>query len=282
VTSEPGILVGIDGSSRGDDALAFATALARALRTGLLLVHAYGPAGGREQAQAILAERRERDADVPVDVLAYADPVPARALRRVAAAHRAAVIVVGPSHRAGFGLVLPGGTGQQLLAEAARPVAVVPRGWRPAEDARLHHVGVGYDGTAESRAAVHSAVALTRALGGRLDVMRAFWSAKPRELAAVAELEARAQSGLGAVVRELPEDVDAHARVLFNDPGKALVSRSHDLDILVLGSRGKGPVAAIWAGSVASHVIREAASPVVVVPRGVLLALPEELDRPAA
>jgi nucleotide-binding universal stress UspA family protein len=155
VTSEPGILVGIDGSSRGDDALAFATALARALRTGLLLVHAYGPAGGREQAQAILAERRERDADVPVDVLAYADPVPARALRRVAAAHRAAVIVVGPSHRAGFGLVLPGGTGQQLLAEAARPVAVVPRGWRPAEDARLHHVGVGYDGTAESRAGGH-------------------------------------------------------------------------------------------------------------------------------
>jgi nucleotide-binding universal stress UspA family protein len=282
MTSHPRILVGIDGSTRGDDALAFATVLARALHTGLLLLHAYGPDGDHEHGRALLAERQERAVDVPAEVVAYADPLPARALERVAAARRAAIVVVGPSHRAGLGLVFPGGTGQQLLAEATRAVAVVPHGWRPTEGGRLHRVGVGYDGTAESRIAVHSAVALTRALGGSLDVMRAFWSAKPRELAGVAELEAQAQAGLGGLVRDLPEDIDAHARVLFNDPGRALVARSHDLDILVLGSRGKGPVAAIWAGSVSSHVIREAACPVVVVPRGVLLALPEELDRPAA
>jgi nucleotide-binding universal stress UspA family protein len=281
MTSQPTILVGIDGSTRGDDALAFAAVLARALRTGLLLVHAYGPGGDREHARTILAERREH-VDVPVDVVAYADPVPARALQRVASARRAAMIVVGPSHRAGFGLVLPGGTGQHLMAEAACAVAVVPRGWRPAEDSQLHHVGVGYDGTAQSRAAIHSAVALTRALGGSLDVMRAFWSAHPRDVAGYADLEARVQAGLGAVVQDLPEDVDAHARVLFNDPGKALVARSHELDLLLLGSRGKGPLASIWAGSVSSHVIREAACPVIVVPRGVDLALPEELDRPAA
>ena len=95
-------------------------------------------------------------------------------------------------------------------------------------------------------------------------------------------LEARAQAGLGAVVQELPDEVDAHARVLFNDPGRALVTRSRELDILVLGSRGKGPVAAVWAGSVSSRVIREAACPVIVVPRGVILALPEALDLPAA
>jgi nucleotide-binding universal stress UspA family protein len=282
MTTHPRIAVGIDGSSRGDDAFAFALALARAIRTGLLLVHAHGPDVDREHARAILAEREERAAGVPVEVVAYADPLPARALVRVAAARRAAVIVVGPSHRAGLGLVLPGSTGQQLLAEAARAVAVVPHGWRPAEDRPLHHVGIGYDDTAEARAALRSAVALTRALGGSLDVMRAFWSAHPRDVAGYADLEARVQAGLGAVVQDLPEDVDAHARVLFNDPGKALVARSHELDLLLLGSRGKGPLASIWAGSVSSHVIREAACPVIVVPRGVDLALPEELDRPAA
>jgi nucleotide-binding universal stress UspA family protein len=282
MTSRPRILVGIDGSTRGDDALAFATVLARALRTGLLLVHAYGLDEDREHAHAILAERQQRALDVPVEMVAYADPVPARALQRVAAARRAAVIVVGPSHQAGLGLVLPGSTGQQLLAEAARAVAVVPHGWRPAGDGLLHHVGVGYDGKAESRAALHSAVALTRALGGELGVMRAFWSTRPETPAAVAELEARVQAGLGAVVQELPANVDAHAQVLFNDPGKALVARSRELDILVIGSRGKGPVAAILAGSVSSHVIREASCPVLVVPRGVLLTLPDELDRPAA
>jgi nucleotide-binding universal stress UspA family protein len=282
MTDHPRILVGIDGSSRGDDALAFGLSLARALRTGLLLVHAYGPDEDREHAQAILTERTERAAGVPAETVAYADPLPARALLRVAAAWRAAVIVVGPSHRAGLGLVLPGSTGQQLLAEAPRAVAVVPHGWRPAQDRPLRRVGVGYDDSAESRAALRSAIALTRALGGSLDVMRAFWSTHPRDVAGYADLEARVHAGLGAVMQELPKDVDAHARVLFNDPGKALVARSSELDVLVLGSRGKGPLAAIWAGSVSSHVIREAACPVIVVPRGVDLALPEELDRPAA
>jgi nucleotide-binding universal stress UspA family protein len=282
MTTHPKIIVGIDGSSRGDDALAFATAIARTLRTGLLLVHAYGPDGDREQARAILAERRKRVVGVPIEAVAYADPVPARGLRSVAAARRAALIVVGPSHRAGLGLVLPGSTGQQLLADGLRAVAVVPQGWRQDDGRLLHRVGVGYDGTAESRAALYSAVALTRALGGKLDVLRAFWSTNPRELAAEAALEARARTGLGSVMQELPEDVDAHARLLLNDPGRALVTRSRELDVLVLGSRGKGPLAAIWDGSVSSRVIRRAACPVIVVPRGVILALPEALDLPAA
>lgn len=280
MTSHPRIVVGIDGTGRGDDALGFAVALAGALHTGVLLVHAYGPGERREQAQAILDARQARDLDVPAEVIAYADPLPARALLRVAAARRAAVIVVGPSHRAGLELVFPGSTGQQLLAEAVRPVAVVPRGWSAGGKRPFRRIGCGYDGSAEARAAVNSAVTLTRALGARLDVMRAFWSsrpARPAGIAAVGDLEARAAAGLGAMVRELPEDIDAHARVLFNDPGRALVERSRELDLLVLGSRGKGPVVAIWAGSVSSRVIREAACPVLVVPRGALLALPEPL-----
>jgi nucleotide-binding universal stress UspA family protein len=277
--THPKIVVGIDGTSRGDDALEFALVLARALGTGLLLVHAYGPSGRHEDAQAVL-EFRRADSDVPVEVVAYADPLPARALQRVAAARRAAVIVVGPSHRAGLGLVLPGSTGQQLLAETARAVAVVPRGW--SAGGPLRHIGVGYDDSAESRAALHSAVALTRALGGRLDVMRAFWSTRPSDVATMADLESRGHAGLGEVVRGLPEDVDARARVLLNDPGRALVARSRELDLLVLGSRGKGPIGAIWSGSVSGRVIREAACPVIVVPRGVLFTLPNELDRPGA
>jgi hypothetical protein len=54
-------------------------------------------------------------------------------------------------------------------------------------------------------------------------------------------------------------------RALADAPAHALVIRSHELDLLVLGSRGKGPLNAAVTGSVSAHVIREAACPVLVV-----------------
>lgn len=272
------MIVGIDGTSRGEDALAFASSLATALGTGVLLVHAYGPGENRRQARTILDAAVAAAGDVPVQVVAYADPSPARALQRVAVAWGASMIVVGPSHRAGLGLVLPGSTGQQLLYDTRRTVAVVPRGWQPSGDAPLHHIGCGYDGSPESEAALETAAALSRAVRGELDVMRAFWSASPsgaQAIAVAADLERRGQAGLGEVVQAMPESAHARASLLLNDPAHALITRSREIDLLVLGSRGKGPLAGIWAGSVSSRVIREAACPVLVVPRGVRPALVE-------
>ena len=226
--------MGIDGSSRGDDALAFGAALAEALDTGVLLAHAYGPGEDRGHARAILDERRDMVRTVPLESVAHADPSPARALHRVAAARHTALIVVGPSHRAGLGLVVPGSTGQQLLQQATAAVAIVPRGWHAPAEASLRHIGCGYDGSPEAEAALATASELTRALGAELDVMRAVSGAPP---------------------------------------GPALIARSTELDVLVLGSRGKGPLGAVWAGSVSARVIREASCPVIVVPRGARPAL---------
>ena len=47
-----------------------------------------------------------------------------------------------------------------------------------------------------------------------------------------------------------------------------LVERSHDLDLLVIGSRGYGPLHSVLLGGVSGRVIRDAACPVIVVPRG--------------
>ena len=41
-----------------------------------------------------------------------------------------------------------------------------------------------------------------------------------------------------------------------------------DVDVLVCGSRGYGPVRRVLLGGVAARLIRRAAAPVVVVPRG--------------
>ena len=49
---------------------------------------------------------------------------------------------------------------------------------------------------------------------------------------------------------------------------KMLASSSGDLDLLIVGSRGYGPVRRVLLGSTSSHLFREAPCPVVVLPRG--------------
>ncbi|MGH2973909.1 MAG: universal stress protein [Solirubrobacterales bacterium] len=51
-------------------------------------------------------------------------------------------------------------------------------------------------------------------------------------------------------------------------PAEVLVEHSQQLDLLVLGSRGYGPVKSVLLGSVSSHVLRNAQCPVLVAPRG--------------
>jgi nucleotide-binding universal stress UspA family protein len=225
MTSHPRIVVGIDGSPRGEDAAAFATVLARVVGTGLLLTYIYGPEERLTDAHALLDPRRDAISDVSAEVTGYSDPSPARGLARVAAARGADIIVVGSSHRAGIGLMMPGSTGEQLLHNSTRAVVVVPRYLRARRTGALARIGCGYDGSPQSEAALATATALTEIARGELDKI---------------------------------ESVTA-------DPANALIARSHDLDLLVLGSRGNSPLNAALTGSVSSHVIHETACPVLVV-----------------
>ena len=58
-------------------------------------------------------------------------------------------------------------------------------------------------------------------------------------------------------------------------PPSALAEAASDLDLLVLGSRGYGPVKGTLLGSVSARVMAAAACPVMVIPRG---AGPTPLD----
>jgi nucleotide-binding universal stress UspA family protein len=66
--------------------------------------------------------------------------------------------------------------------------------------------------------------------------------------------------------------------VLEGDPVECLERVSHDLDVLVVGSRRFGPLRRALLGGVSSPLIDRAACPVVIVPRG---AHAESTPRPA-
>jgi nucleotide-binding universal stress UspA family protein len=51
------------------------------------------------------------------------------------------------------------------------------------------------------------------------------------------------------------------------EPASILSEASEDLDLLVLGSRGYGPMRSVLVGGVAGRVVRDAACPVIVLPR---------------
>jgi nucleotide-binding universal stress UspA family protein len=66
------------------------------------------------------------------------------------------------------------------------------------------------------------------------------------------------------------QDVHPQARIVVGDPVRALETEAHEgLDLLVLGSRGFGPLRRVLLGSVSSQLVRLAPCPVLVVPRSV-------------
>jgi nucleotide-binding universal stress UspA family protein len=69
-------------------------------------------------------------------------------------------------------------------------------------------------------------------------------------------------------VGRMPDGVTSEPLLLRGDPAEALNEAASDLDLLVLGSRGYGPVKGTLVGSVSSRVMAATPCPVVVVPRG--------------
>lgn len=61
------------------------------------------------------------------------------------------------------------------------------------------------------------------------------------------------------------DDVEVHTHLVFLDPRTALIDHAATAHLLVVGSRGRGPVARLVLGSVSAAVSRLATCPVVVV-----------------
>jgi nucleotide-binding universal stress UspA family protein len=80
----------------------------------------------------------------------------------------------------------------------------------------------------------------------------------------------------------LPADIERSGCLLAGEPAPVLLHEAaRDADLLVVGSRGQGPLRRALFGSVSSVLVREALCPVLVFPRGARTAA-EELSRAAA
>jgi nucleotide-binding universal stress UspA family protein len=284
------IVVGIDDSAGTEDALAFARRLADTTGARLQLAssypyeewtsraasHQFG-AFLRGETQALLDRCAATLGADAVPTHPIANHSPARALHGLAERIGAALIVVGSTHRGAVGRVLPGSTGERLLHGSPCPVAITPRGYAAQGFRTIGLVGVGYDTSDESEAALRAACRVARTFDAQLRVIRVFDATRVGTPALMTmpgwesfsrDYEAEYREGLERAVATLPDDVSAEAMFIAGRPGSELATQSQDVDLMIVGSRGYGPMAAVMLGGATHTLIRDAACPVVVLPRG--------------
>jgi nucleotide-binding universal stress UspA family protein len=268
------IVVGIDCREGGRDALALAALLQSAGGGELVAVYACAPAPLLHEDASARLERELAQAGGSGRALAIADRSPSHALRTVAEREGAELIVIGSSHRAGAERVLAGDDAAATLHCAPCAVAVAPRGFASAPRA-LRRIGVGLNGSRESRAALALACRLADRAEGRVHAITVVPAPVP-PWPAVAWNTAWSGDGGGAlraserrlagVTAELDDDVTPEAVV--GTPWKELAARSEELDLLVVGARAYGPLRRLLLGSTSTKLAHRSACPLLVAPRG--------------
>jgi nucleotide-binding universal stress UspA family protein len=228
----------------------------------------------RGEDARVLAERIVARDGGELKVINVEKGSPADALQALSERGEADLIVLGSTHHAAIGSVAPGSVAEHLLQGARCRLTIAPKGYAQEDHSgdRLRVVAVGYDGMAESQAARAAAAALAQKFGASMKVVGVATPVPAMGAAAAAQAGAEAgpdfQTRLHDAVAELPPELRALPVLEHGDPvQKLLESAEVGVDLLVLGSRGFGPVMRLLIGSVSSRVIRAAACPVMVVPR---------------
>jgi nucleotide-binding universal stress UspA family protein len=273
------VLVGVDGRPGGRDAIALASRLID--RGGkLTLVHVHGgplrPAHAvtpgllrqERDASAELLERERADSEVDAELLSVVGTGPGRGLHRQAEERHADLLVVGSCSRGVIGRTMLGNDTRGALNGAPCAIAIASLGYAE-HPMPLGKLGVGYDGSPESRLALQTAREMaqsTRASVVALEVV----SLPTYGYAAI--VPALVEEGLDTLVKEagermkaLPDDVDG--RAVSGLTGEELATFSGQVDLLIVGSRGYGPVRRTMLGSTSGYLERHARCSLLVLPR---------------
>jgi nucleotide-binding universal stress UspA family protein len=278
------LLVAHDGRDGGRDALELARLLAASDPSSSVLVvtvlqpdplearYGWLDAEDAGDAAPALEEARERLAGIAIQTRAYGSHSPGEALTAIAEEERFDVILVGSPHRGPIGRVMLGNVGASLLNGAPTDVAVAPRGYANEEHESLRNIAVGYDGGAEAKVALQRAEALAKPAGATLRLLTVVTPpvATPVMVAGAysPEYPPDPERVIDEGLRSVESALAAEPVRLDGDPASELTREcAEGVDLLVVGSRGYGPLARVLLGSVSRKVVQDAPCPVLVVRR---------------
>jgi nucleotide-binding universal stress UspA family protein len=272
------VVVGWTGTEQGADALHLAVELAR-LTAGRLTVACVIEPGvvppelvrdrqaWAERFEQLTAAARHELSDVSFSVREAIDDA-AEGLRSIALEEDADLLVLGSTHRGTLGSVFPGTTAEHLLSDPPCAVAVAPLGYAERQHVELGLLGVGYDGTSSSRAALELAEKLAARADDELRIVSVApdYATTELPLGPLEPLRAETEGRVERALESVPEGVSAEGVLASGDPAAVLAEQGVELDLLVIGTRSRGFLKRALMGSVSADVIHNAPCPVVVVP----------------
>jgi nucleotide-binding universal stress UspA family protein len=272
------VIVGVDGSANGRDAIALAAGL-RDPAGKLTLAHVHPGEfhplhaitpdllAEEHKASVALLEEQLAAAGAQAELVSIVAASPGAGLHQQAEERDADLLVVGSCGRGALGRAMIGDDTRAALNGAPCAVAIAARGYA-AHAAPIAKVGVAYNGSPESETALASARQLAAQVGASVQALEvvsipsyAFSGVMAPPLGdSIDALIAEASERLGKL-----DGVEGHA--VYGLAGEELAAFGDQLDLLVVGSRGYGPVRRLVSGSTSDYLERHARCSLLVLPR---------------
>jgi nucleotide-binding universal stress UspA family protein len=267
------VVVGVDQQQNWRDAVALATeltdddgrfTLAHVFRGGRL--HGHGQASRNEtygkQRSIELLEAACIETGVQARLRVHDADSDGAGLQRIVDQVGADLLVVGSSRRALLGRVLIGDDMQSALNGLPCALAIAPARYGWFDPGAIGNIGVGYDGSPESEAALGLARALAIGCDAQLSACQVVSASAELLVGTVTMSQAldQARQHLSAL-----GGVNPHAA--YGQPAEQLAVFGDNLDLLVVGSRGHGPVSRLVHGSTSLKLATMAHCPLLVLPR---------------
>lgn len=273
-------LVGFDGGDGGRDALELTRVFAQSLGADVLVVTVipYGPlpvpavrlqAGHIREVEPLLAEARKQLEGLGVETRAFGGGTPAGVLTEIAEAEECDLLIVGSPHRGPVGRALIGSTANSLLSGSPCALVVAPRAYAAERHEPFELIAVAYDGTPEASAALRRAERTAAAFGARLRLLTVV--VPPVAVGAIGYLPPEPpdpKAMIETAMRSIDPGIEAESELLEGSPGATLAEAcGSEVDLIVAGSRGYGPLQRVLLGSVTRRLVHDAPCPVLIVPR---------------
>lgn len=287
-------LVGHDGTTHGDDALALARTIGAGRDLRRVVVYVVASSAPTVEADPATIDALDGTAahhlehirdglrdDETLTVLAADSP--AHGLHDHAEQCGADLVAVGAMSPANHLPHLPSiFVADRLLAGGPCAVAVAPEGYAARAHA-LARIVVGFDGSAEADNALHEAAALAACAGAHVYVVHAHAPSYLETLVPIEADQANPAASENVAARglaSLPVAMRGETADQIGSAGSVIeaFASAHRADLVVLGSRGYGPVRSALLGTTGAHLLHAADFPLVILPRGTHATVPAGRD----